>query len=519
MAVCAVVVLAIVGPIALALLVAHNHSVRRQQERADFLASEVLARVDLIRSQVAEALAALAASGAPGPCAPASLAVMRAITAGSHYLAGLGYIADDHLRCSSFGLHGNDIPVGPPDHTSPSGLEIRQNRELSIAPGVKLLVTADHGTGFASLTSPGLSIAIAQEQEDVSVGTMVHSVRTVLVSRGDFDPDWFARMDDDAYEGVLRDGRHLVVWKRSRTGDLMAYAAVSAGTVADGMRRMSLYLVPVGAGVGAVLLAAAFLLAKRQTSIRSLLKTGLRRNELLLVYQPIVDLKTGRWIGAEALVRWYRAGGERIDPDVFIPIAEKYGLMESLTLKIIDIAAGDIPAFVRADPGFFVSINLSGSDFGSPKVLAALKGMDGRDGVGVRNVHLEATERAIIDTEAVKAAIKDLRGLGFKVAIDDFGTGYSNLALLDHSTFDYLKIDKSFVDTIACGSATSQVIAHIIDLARNRDLVMIAEGVETREQADYLREQGVQFGQGWLFGKPLSFDDFAARLRLQAGTA
>lgn len=514
-----VVVLAIAGPIVLALLAAQNQSVRRQQERADFLATEVLARMDHIRSQITEALAALAASGAADPCGPANLVLMRTIAAGSHYLAGLGHIAEDRLRCSSFGLHDDGIAVGTPDYTSPAGLQIRQNRELSIAPGVALLLTTDLETGFSSLTSPGLSIAIAQDQEDVSVGAMAYSVRRVLINRGDFDPRWFEQMDDDVYEGVIHDGRHLGVWKRSRTGNLFTYAVISTDTVTRDMRRMTLYMVPIGAGIGVVLLAAAFLLAKRQTSIRSLLKTGLRRDELLLVYQPIVDLKTGRWIGAEALVRWHRTDGERIDPDVFIPIAEKHGMMESLTLKIIDLASGEIAAFVRDDPDFFVSINLSGSDFESARVLAALKGMAGRNGIAVRNVHVEATERAIIDTEAVKAAIKELRGIGFKVAIDDFGTGYSNLALLDRNTFDYLKIDKSFVDTIASGSATSQVIAHIIDLAGERNLVMIAEGVETQEQADYLREHGVQFGQGWLFGKPLPFDEFVSRLRLQTQPA
>lgn len=509
------VALALVAPIGLALVLAHHHGVRRQHERAHFLASEALGRVEFIRTQIAESLAALAASGAPGPCSPASLAMMRSITAANHYLAGLGYVESDHLRCSSFGQHGGRIPVGAPDYTSPSGLHIRQNFELPIAPGVGLLMATDSATGFASLTSPGLSIAIAQEQADVSVGTMVYSARTVLTRRGDFTPRWLPQMDA-AYEGFMHDDSHLMVWKRSRGSDLMAYAAISAKTVAQTRKQMATYLVPLGATLGAGLLALAFGVARQQTSIRSLLKTGLRRNELKLVYQPIVDLQTGRWIGAEALVRWHRAGGELIGPDVFIPIAEKYGLMEAVTLKVIDMAAAEIPALIRTDPDFFVSINLSGGDFGSEKVLAALKEAATREGIGVHNLHVEATERAIIDTETVTAAIRKLRGQGFKVAIDDFGTGYSNLALLDQNTFDYLKIDKSFVDTIASGAAASQVIAHIIGLAREHDLVMIAEGVETGEQADYLREQNVQLGQGWLFGKPFSLEQFAARLRLQA---
>ncbi len=144
----------------------------------------------------------------------------------------------------------------------------------------------------------------------------------------------------------------------------------------------------------------------------------------------------------------------------------------------------------------------------SGRILDVLGEKLSKTGIAAGQIWLEATERGFIDIEAARATLRRARERGHFVAIDDFGTGYSSLQYLQGLPMDALKIDKSFADTIGRNSATSSVTAHIIDMAKTLDLQIVAEGVETEEQADYLKAHDVNFGQGWLFSKPLPAADF-----------
>lgn len=276
-------------------------------------------------------------------------------------------------------------------------------------------------------------------------------------------------------------------------------------------------ILAIGAGI-ALMLVIAWLYAitrysRYQLSMVAELKQALAGGKIHVCYQPVVDLKSGRCVGAEALARWQRGNGERVSPDVFIPIAEQNGLIQQLTIAVLRTAMLD---FVRVCAEFSevsVNINLSADDLKDDRLVRELAESIAATKLPPATIKLEITERALINSDTARSMISNLRSKGHQVAVDDFGTGYSSLSYLQSFELDVLKIDKSFVSAIGMEAATSQVIGHVIAMAKSLGLVTIAEGIETPAQVGWLVVQGVTLGQGFLFSKPLTLEDFLEFLR------
>jgi sensor c-di-GMP phosphodiesterase-like protein len=258
-------------------------------------------------------------------------------------------------------------------------------------------------------------------------------------------------------------------------------------------------------------------LSRRRLSLHGELAIAVKRREFSVVYQPIVEFRTGRCIGAEALVRWQRPDGTMVPPDHFIPIAEETGLISPITDQIIETVGSDIGDMLAADRALHVSINISARDLETSRVLDLMDKVFPADRIAPQQVWIEITERSYLKKETVTPTIVQARARGHLFAVDDFGTGYSSLSYLQELPLDVLKIDKSFVDTIGMDSATSSVCQHIIGMAKTLGLAIVAEGVETQLQADYLTTRGVEYGQGWLFAKALPRDAFLAYCERNSG--
>jgi sensor c-di-GMP phosphodiesterase-like protein len=197
-------------------------------------------------------------------------------------------------------------------------------------------------------------------------------------------------------------------------------------------------------------------------------------------------------------------------------VAEYAGLITQLTRRVCELAVHDLRPLLLAHPHFRVSLNFSAEDFATPHTLDALCTLLDMADLNPSQFQIEATERVIMEQSAVQSQIRALHLAGLHLAIDDFGTGYSSLAYLASLDVDTLKIDKLFVENIGTQAATSQVVAHIIEMVKSLKLVMIAEGVETEQQAKYLREHGVQYAQGWYYARPMSAQALAEGLHAQA---
>jgi len=252
------------------------------------------------------------------------------------------------------------------------------------------------------------------------------------------------------------------------------------------------------------------------------LETGLHgaleRREFCLHYQPKVDLAAGTIDGCEALLRWHHPTMGMVSPGQFIPLAEETGLIVPIGSWVIEEACRQSIAWQLAGlPPIRVAVNLSARQFRQGDLAETINSILSESGLAPSLLELELTESMIMDDpQGAEQALIALKKLGVSLSLDDFGTGYSSLNYLSRFPVDHLKIDQSFIRDIGTSDNRTAVISSIIDIAHNLHLTAIAEGVETREQLQFLMTHGCEAMQGYLFSKPLSAVEFAGLL--QQGT-
>jgi diguanylate cyclase (GGDEF)-like protein/PAS domain S-box-containing protein len=243
-------------------------------------------------------------------------------------------------------------------------------------------------------------------------------------------------------------------------------------------------------------------------SIENALRKALQKDEFKLYYQPQVDLITKEVVGAEALIRWHKNHSELVPPDQFIGIAEESGLIISIGEWVLYTACKAAVQWNlgRAIP-FTVSINLSTRQFIHNDLFNTVMNVLAETGCKPEWVKLEITESLLLeDNEAIQSVLQAFHNYGLNISIDDFGTGYSALSYLNRFPISQLKIDRSFIKDITTNPERGLIVQAIVSMARSLRKGLIAEGVETEEQAQYLAEIGCPHAQGYLFGKPVPFE-------------
>lgn len=247
---------------------------------------------------------------------------------------------------------------------------------------------------------------------------------------------------------------------------------------------------------------------RHRRSLLYRIRSGLREQKFYPTFQPIVDLKTNECVGAEMLSRW-----DGTPPDIFIPAMESSGLLPMLTRSAITQSILQLGPFLASRPDLYLSVNLSLSELMDGSFIYWLKDVLLQHHVQPKQLRLELTERQLLNKEQAIDILTKYRSLGFYIYVDDFGTGYSTLSYLKDLPLDVLKIDKSFIDSVDNDSVASLVTEHIIKMAQNLNLGVIAEGIEHHYQVEYLLQHGVHYGQGWLYSKALDANqwvDFVA---------
>jgi diguanylate cyclase (GGDEF)-like protein/PAS domain S-box-containing protein len=248
------------------------------------------------------------------------------------------------------------------------------------------------------------------------------------------------------------------------------------------------------------------------------LRSAVEAGGLSVVYQPIVDLKSGTIIGAEALARWQHSSRGWVGPDTFIPLAEELGLVERIDQWVLREACSQAQRWTKDRlPHFRMAVNLSGRDLQQPDLVDLIARILRDSGFPPGQLELELTEGvAINEASGAQKTLNALKTVGVQLAIDDFGTGYSALSRLRGLPFDRLKIDKAFVDDIGSLEQAPMLVDTILDMAHVLGLEVVAEGVENGVQAEYLRDRRCDNAQGYFFHRPMSAAELGALLKDQA---
>ena len=248
--------------------------------------------------------------------------------------------------------------------------------------------------------------------------------------------------------------------------------------------------------------------SRDRLSLQSDLARAIAERQLLLVYQPKLDLKSGLFTGVEALIRWHHPKKGMVSPDQFIPMAEENGLMQCITEWVVAEGAMFAKTLCSKRPEMCVSVNITAQDVERTDFVTFVNRVVREQGILPSQLCLEVTESGLIeDTDNVIASLSELSSAGLKLSIDDFGTGYSTLKQLQHLPVDEMKIDRSFVSGLASNEKNQAMVKSMIDMGARMGLRVVAEGVESYREMRWLQTMGCHEVQGFFISRPLSGQD------------
>lgn len=497
-----VLIVSILLPIILSLWLAHRQANDLFNQEMDGYADRILARTQRVKDQVRTALNEINRFKGE-PCSLEHLRQLQKVSYIHQYIQGIFYLDNAVKPCE---LLRNTLSQKVPnsEFVTPGGYrvwltsryDLQTNDNMIAVSRGKYMVMIDPDSMIDVLPHPAYPLHAA------IISTRNHRV---IASNYAIDPDIWQNALHTFQPVIEHNG---VVYKQQLLppvgGILLTWSTTNP--IDNSWYHQLLFWLPVGLVLSAL---ASFLMLRILRQLQSShyrILDAIKAGEITVHYQPIVALKSGRIIGAEALARWQQPDGHWLPPDMFIPLAEQTGVITQLTEHIVSSVFSEMGRWLAQHPEQHISINIAATDLYSSTLPALMSQQCARWGVEPSQIAIELTERVLVSPEKALPVLQSYRQAGHPIYIDDFGVGYSSLSYLQELEVDTLKIDKCFVDTLACNPVT----AHIIEIAKSLNLSMVAEGIETECQRDWLVAHGVQSGQGWLYSPSLPKKAFMA---------
>lgn len=432
-------------------------------------------------------------------CTPSFLDVLRKkMMSGLYVRQIIVESAQGVPYCDALGASSMDIEVISDELSIPGRSEtisavLMAGSDLPMLRISRLIDPNRRISAFVNFSQMLASSRLPVEIRDASMFKVSFTNDTELFSTG--DPDMFDAASDEKF--IIANAFAGEVPVRVEVG--MPFAAVRAPY---GDLYMTLTL--VASLIGGAILILMLRLARRAQIPSFDLEHAIIDGAIRPYYQPVIDLSTGRVAGCEVLARWVKPNGKTIPPAAFIEYAELTGLAIPMTIKLMETVKNDLAEISKTQKGLKISINLFEGHFRDGSIVEDVQAIFGDSEISYRQLVFEITERfPLEDSEQTSSVINGLHALGCKLAMDDVGTGHSNLSFVQTLGVDIIKIDRVFVNAIEKDTTSAPVLDGLILMAQNLGSGIVAEGVETQEQAMYLRSKGVSQVQGFLFAPAL----------------
>lgn len=449
---------------------------------------QIVARLDLVIDEFRALGRDIAASEYP-VCSSESLEYFRRVLFELEYLRDIGFVSQRRLLCSTaIGQVEQPVVSSRPDFVLANGLQIYAYRPVRISAGEPtMILQADN---YNALVEPGLISGLSAARPIRSVAIM----ERIDAPRFELHP-----------ERVFSEPLITTLECSPRYGFCVEVAAAAPGMGWATSRPLGLGVFGAGSGLAVFLLGQSVLLRSRNPLFR--LRRAIRKREMRAVYQPIFSMPEGKLVGVELLARWPDAPEHLRTAEKFISEAETNGLIQELTMMMVEIAAAEIGDWLIADPSRTLAINISASELSGDALPDRLLHCFVDFGILPAQIVLELTERSIATPR--RRQLDHLAAAGFQIYIDDLGEGYSSLSYLHHLPISGVKISRSFTSGLGTDSPKVDLVLAMIEVARKRNLAVVLEGIESREQHLAMMDLGPLQCQGFHYARPMSADELA----------